>query len=424
MKKFFLSFACLSACLLCFTLLSGCLKDQVLQTYKIYRPVFKTLTEVRADMKSDKPQPMVNTGKLNLYGHYIFLSEINKGIHVIDNNDPARPKNIGFINVPGNGDLAVKGNYLYADSYSDMVVFDISNPQHVVAKKFINRIFPDRGGYYWSNTTNPDSVQVLVDYIVKDTTVDVRTSQQQNYYCPNCGIAYLDAAKLASVPANNTMIGISGSMSRFAIINDYLYGVSTSDLYAFNISKGDDPQLSSQKNIGNWNIETIYPFQNKLFIGSSNGMFIYDVSSPDNPSQSGQFSHVRSCDPVIADEDHAFVTLRSGTQCQGFANQMEVLDISKLTAPSLLKIYPMTNPHGLSKDGDLLFVCDGKDGLKVYNAADVNKVQLLKTISGMETYDVIAQNGLAIVVAKDGLYQFDYTNKKDITQLSKISLTK
>ena len=84
----------------------------------------------------------------------------------------------------------------------------------------------------------------------------------------------------------------------------------------------------------------------------------------------------------------------------------------------------MTNPFGLSKDGDLLFICDGKDGLKVYNAANANDLQLLKTISGLETYDVIAEDGRAIVVAKEGLYQFDYTNKDRITQLSKIALNK
>jgi len=40
----------------------------------------------------------------------------------------------------------------------------------------------------------------------------------------------------------------------------------------------------------------------------------------------------------------------------------------------------------------------------------------------METYDVIAWNNRALVVAKDGLYQFDYSDVNDIRLLSKISL--
>jgi hypothetical protein len=116
------------------------------------------------------------------------------------------------------------------------------------------------------------------------------------------------------------------------------------------------------------------------------------------------------------------VTLRSGTLCMGFTNQLEVLDISNLLQPSLIKTYPMTNPHGLSKEDDLLFICDGADGLKVYDATLPGNLQLLKTIGGFETYDVIAYNNLALVVAKDGLYQFDYSDRNNIKQLSKITL--
>lgn len=420
MKKALLPLLYIGLCLFCFAFLSGCLKDNISRTYTIYKPVFKSLTEVRADMKSSPAQPMEQTGKLNIYKHYIFLNEVNKGIHIIDNSQPSQPKNIAFIHIPGNGDLAIKGDYLYADSYSDLVVFDIRNPQNVTAKKFINRIFPDRGGYYTNNSNNPDSAQVITGYISKDTTVDADTYNSWNN-CSRC--LFYDASSAAFSTAKSNIVGVGGSMSRFTIISDYLYSVSTSELYSFNISNGAEPVLSSRSNMGNWNIETIYPFKNKLFIGSSNGMFIYDLSSPGSPSQLSQFSHVRSCDPVIADGDYAYVTLRSGTQCQGFTNQLEVLNIANLTQPSLLKIYPMTNPHGLSKDSDLLFICDGKDGLKVYDAKDANNMQLQKTISGMETYDVIAQNDLAIIVAKDGLYQFDYSDKNNIKQLSKISLT-
>jgi hypothetical protein len=84
----------------------------------------------------------------------------------------------------------------------------------------------------------------------------------------------------------------------------------------------------------------------------------------------------------------------------------------------------MTNPYGLGKDGDVLFVCDGRDGLKVYNAADPANLQLIKHIGGKETYDVIADNNKLIMVAKDGLYQYDYTDAYNMRELSKISLNR
>jgi hypothetical protein len=151
-------------------------------------------------------------------------------------------------------------------------------------------------------------------------------------------------------------------------------------------------------------------------------MYIYSIANPNAPLKLGQFSHVRSCDPVIADDTHAYVTLRSGTECMGYTNQLEVLDISVLLQPKMVKTYSMTNPHGLSKDGDLLFICDGKDGLKMYDASKPASLQLLHTIGNINTYDVIAYGGLAIVVADDGLYQYDYSNRTNVRLLSKMGI--
>ncbi len=153
-------------------------------------------------------------------------------------------------------------------------------------------------------------------------------------------------------------------------------------------------------------------------------MFIYNINNPDNPVLAGQFAHVRSCDPVIADDNFAYVTLRSGTACQGFTNQLDVLQLNNLTDPQLLKSYDFNNPHGLSKDGNLLFICDGNAGLKVYDASDVMNLKLIKQISNLETYDVVAYNNIALVVAKDGLYQYDYSNLNEIRLLSKIGILK
>ena len=94
-------------------------------------------------------------------------------------------------------------------------------------------------------------------------------------------------------------------MARFALINNYLYTLGYADLNVFNISNSDQPVFTNKLQVG-WNIETIYPFKNKLFIGSNNGMFIYDInSSPTNPVKVGEFTHASACDPVIADDSYA-----------------------------------------------------------------------------------------------------------------------
>jgi hypothetical protein len=151
---------------------------------------------------------------------------------------------------------------------------------------------------------------------------------------------------------------------------------------------------------------------------------MYDVMNADAPAKTGVFSHVRTCDPVIADDDYAYVTLRSGTPCVGFTNELDVLKLNDFNNPSLLKVYPMTNPHGLSKDANLLFICDGSAGLKIFESSNVMDLRPVKEFGNMETYDVIAYNKIALVVAKDGLYQFSYANQNDIKLVSKLAIQK
>ncbi|MEJ7679188.1 MAG: hypothetical protein WKG06_15305 [Segetibacter sp.] len=217
--------------------------------------------------------------------------------------------------------------------------------------------------------------------------------------------------------------GVSGSMARFTLLNNYLYTVTDNNLNVFNISQSENPVFANTVNIG-WGIETIYPFKNNLFIGSQSGMFIFNTANPAQPEMLSQFTHITKCDPVIADDNFAYVTLRTGTNCSGDnINVLDILNIQNLQTPWLVKSYPLTNPHGLSKSGKTLFICDGAAGLKVYDAADVNNLRLLQTVDGIDAYDVIAQNDNAIVVAKDGLYQYDYTNRSNVTLQSKISYT-
>ena len=416
-----------SPCLLLFivaiaTILGGCVKDQCKNTYNYtyYVPVYKTTAQVRANIRSNSPRAIERPGKIYVRAPYIFLNEIDKGIHIIDNSNPSAPINRAFIDIPGNMDIAVKGNTLYADLYTDMVSLDIANPLNVTVTKILDGVFPYRyyGGF------QSDSTRIIADWIKRDTTVTEDCNGGNRWFTMEKADVFMSySAGGGSGSASVSPVGMGGSMARFAIVKERLYTVSRSDLNVFNISNTAQPSFTKKNNVG-WNIETVYPFKNNLFIGSTTGMFVYNISNPDNPVKAGQFSHVESCDPVIADDDHAYVTLRSGNSCGGFTNQMDVLQLNALTNPSLLKTYPLTNPHGLAKDGNVLFVCDGKAGLKVYNASDVLNLQLLSTISGLETYDVIALNGTAIVVAKDGIYQYNYSDPSQLTLLSKLTILK
>lgn len=398
--------------------LSGCFKQTCKQTETVtlYRPVYQEMETVKGNIKSNPAKPIEHPGKLFILGKYIFLNEIDKGIHVIDNTDPMHPENAAFIDIPGNLDLAVKGSVLYADLYADLVTIDISDPLSVKVLNYNTGVFPHRNyglGFVY------DSLRIISSWVAVDTVLTSTCDPVQPYLD-----YYFNASSGGTRSFAASPVGKGGSMARFAITGNYLYTVSYSGLNVFNITNGEKPEFSNKVNLDLATVETIFPLSDNLFIGGWNGMNIYNISDPLNPSLTGQFGDVQSCDPVIADEDYAYVTLRGGTMCNSFTNQLDILQLNHLTDPVLMQSYGMTNPHGLSKDGDLLFICDGEAGLKVFDAGDVMDLKPVAEFEGMKTHDVIAFNKIALVVAEDGLYQFDYSNENAIHLISVLKIQK
>jgi hypothetical protein len=404
--------------------LSSC-TDQCEQTitYRSQRQVTLSLYELRQSVKSQASQSLEHPGKIYVKDNYLFINEIKKGIHIIDNTDPSSPKPISFLAVPGNIDLAVKGNILYADSYTDVVAFDISTPTAVKEVKRVTDVFQNGviDGLWWTYNASTQAIT--------DNQWDLVTeTRQADCDGPNGGNTsvmfdrvFLAQAALGSNAGGGGGTGTGGSMARFTITGNYLYTVSNQDLQLFDVATPTNPQKGKKINLG-WGIETIFPYKDKLFIGSTSGMHIYDNSTPSSPKWLSTFQHVMSCDPVVVQDDIAYVTLRSGTMCNRGSNQLDVINISNASAPFLMKSYPMQNPHGLGIDYPTLFLCEGKYGLKTFDVKDalsIDKNQL-SHFDNIDAYDVIPLKGTLMMIGKDGLYQYDYSKAKSLKLLSVI----
>ena len=418
-------------------LFTGCLKDKCEQTsaYKYFKPVYLSLSDLRKAVKTTAASDLKDVGKVYYKDQFIYVNEINKGIHVIDNHNPSAPQNIAFINIPGNVDMAVKGNILYADSYIDLVAIDITNPVSVTEVNRVTEVFPER--IYVNGYMGNATLGVITDWIERDTIV----TQDCNTYKGGCffgnqyegGGIYMSAdfASTSALSSSSTATtttaspgtGIAGSTARFCIYQNYLYTLDNSSMKLFDVSNAANPVQGSIVSIG-WNIETIFPYQDKLFIGSTNGVFIYDNSNPSSPTQLSQFVHATSCDPVVVSGNYAYSTLRSGTTCNGFTNQLDVIDISNINSPVLKASYQMTNPYGLGIDSTALFICDATSGLRIFDATDPLNIISTQVITGINPFDVIPVNNDLIVVAEDGLYQYDYSNTSNLQLLSKIAILK
>ncbi len=401
----------------------GCV-DKCEESYEYveYTPQFMDISSVRTSFDVLPPQEISRSGKIYLYEDMLFVTEPDSGVHVIDNSDPRTPIKKNFIRLAGVHDITVKGTIMYADSYMDLVVLDISDPQNITQITRIENVFANQY-YFYDETATSFITHYAETGRVQVNELDCDRASRFS----NGGVIFIDAFDsfaLAEMSGAGSTSGTSGSMARMNIVGDYLYGIDDWQLNVFDLSTPEAPSEVNEVNVG-WGIETLFPYEDNLFIGAADGMYIFDNTNPLEPAFLSKFNHARACDPVVVQNDIAYVTLRDGTECDGFANQLDIVDVSDLTSPRLLHSFEMDNPHGLGIDGDALFICEGDFGLKLFDKTDLSKIgsHLKNWIQNVHAYDVIPLGGHLILIGEDGLYQFDYTDPENIELLSVI-LTK
>lgn len=411
-------------------LISSC-DDSAYREYEGYSPVYMTYADLRTAVKIEQNVDLENPGKIYYKDNYIFIVEELKGIHVYDNTDPASPVKKAFVNLPGVVDISISGYILYADSFVDLVMIDVQSVDNIREVARVKDILP------YTVTAAPDDEypMALVDE-EKGVVIDweLQTIREKIYTEPypwpvyyKGGFMFLDAANAsgASSGVSGSGTGFGGSMARFGIKDQVLYIVDQNTLKVFDISNKTSPLKMGDFYPG-WNIETMFLSGDNMFLGTTTGMIIYDISNPLVPKSRTTFVHATSCDPVVVDDTLAYVTLRSGTNCGGNVNCLDIINIRNIAAPSLTATFAMTNPHGLGKSGDLLFICDGNAGLKIYDASDPKTLgnKLIFTYPAINAYDVIPIGNVLVMIGDDGLYQYSYSNIQNITLLSKIEVNK
>jgi len=411
-------------------LFSAC-KDKFTEQYQSLEPIYMGYKEFRESVKVVSQQDLVKPGKIYAIGTYLFINERMKGIHVYNNTNPASPQYVGFINIPGNIDIVVKDNVMYADSYIDLVAIDITNPAQAKEVGRIKSIFPysvpsyDQTGYRTGQVD--DTKGVVVDWKIETVRKEISTINYPVYplYYSYSLMSKMDALSSNSTTTTTSTAGVGGSMARFGLTGNNLVTVDNHIFYNINLTDANNPKLESQTQI-NWGIETMFLYGKNMFLGTSSGMLVYDISDLNKPVYLSTFWHTTSCDPVVVQNDKAYVTIRGGNACGGTANRMDVLDVSNVVKPSLIRSYSMDNPYGLGISDNILFVCDGSSGLKVYNAADpylIAENQLAK-FPGINAYDVIPLGKSLLMIGSDGFYQYDYSDVKNIKQISVIRVKK
>lgn len=256
-------------------------------------------------------------------------------------------------------------------------------------------------------------------------------------FCGACTVAlaaalFVGACSSSDGAGSNSSVsstGKTGSMARFTIAGDWLYTVSDYQLRAVSIADPAHPTEGDPINLWNGGAETIFAMDTLLFIGSQSAMYIYDIKKPEVPKLLSVSNHFKSCDPVVAADTLAFVTLNGslGAWCGQRGDKLMAYDISDVENPDFLGEVALSSPRGLAVDIDqkIVFVCD--DGIKAFDITDPRDIESLYTsisvpeVGRIDAYDCILHNGRLIVIGAAGLYQLDY-DREGFSFISKIDL--
>jgi hypothetical protein len=361
-------------------------------------PVTQTVADFRTSVKIQEPKSIRESGKIYAWQDFIFINDKNEGIHIIDNTDPYNPQNIKFLKIPKNTDIAIKDSRLYANSGMDLVVFDINDINNIKEVSRIPDVFPT---YFHVTPAGIDYVdfgnfnsqeEVIVGYILEKRNIE---------------LAVWQTGRLETASDSQGGTGTGGSMARFSIKNEYLYVADEASLSVFDITNLSNPNRISSEYAG-WQIETIFNYEDHLYLGSATGMYIYSIEDPSAPQQVSFLQHVLGCDPVVVKGNYAYVTIRGGNNCEQNFNQLDIVDISDKQHPEIVKTYEMNNPYGLGIKDNWLFVCDGNAGLKVFDIENTPEISLTDHFSDINTYDVIPLDERLLMIGDNTLYQYSY----------------
>jgi hypothetical protein len=406
-------------------------EDKKFLTQTANVPVYLSYEDLRKTIEVTEPAEIRRPGKIYFKDNYIYINEFMEGVHVVNISDPSAPAPEAYIPVPGSVDMAIKDNVLYLDSYTDLVMIDITDPAAPVEQGRIEDILeytlpPYDNEYPLAEVDEEEGV--VTGWEVKEYTREIETNPYPWpiywEYSSDSRLANMSSIGGGGGGSAGSAYGVGGSMARFLTYDKYLYMLQTTNqLKVLDISNTDAPVEKYNKYVG-WGLETMFIYDGYMYLGARDGMYIMSLQDPKHPFTTAIYRHITSCDPVVVSGNLAYVTLRSGTMCGGTADLLEVINISDKYDPRRIASYGMDEPYGLGISGSTLFICQGDNGLVVYDAADplAIKNHKLAEFTNIKVTDVIPVNNILFAIGDSGFYLYDYSDVNEITLLGSIEV--
>jgi hypothetical protein len=397
----------------------SCDNEDNSELVKFAVPTLKTLADIRNDVSVGSARQTNSDGKIYVTDNYLFYIAQEEGVHVFNNTNPTTPVNIAFINLEGVHDISVKGNYLFADNFVDLLVFDISNIQNITLVRTVENViafsatYPEDAEYY-DYTIWPNEGEIITGFTLENR----ERPEGQELIFANDALAGFESSSANS-------IGVGGSYARFQINDNALYTIDAFKLNVFNIANPAttffDKEVYMNQWFGGGIFETLFIQKDILFVGSTTGMYTVDATDEFNPYFVSGFSHATACDPVVVFGNTAYITVRGGSTCGAVEDQINVIDVTNIANPTLLSTYLLNEPYGLGIKNNILYVGCGSNGLKIFNATNSSNLTLQNSYS-INVKDIIPLDSHLIVVGNNKIIQYNYGSNYTLVPISEINL--
>ncbi|MBK8558149.1 MAG: hypothetical protein IPL65_21510 [Lewinellaceae bacterium] len=224
--------------------------------------------------------------------------------------------------------------------------------------------------------------------------------------------------------------GQSGSITRFAVYNNFMYLLNPNEVLTYDLADPDKPVLVNRLTT-DYGLETIFIYDNAIYLGSTTALYILDISNPAAPEiqsetiREGSFQG--GCDPVVVKEQYAYSTvkiIRNICGNIGTESALLVYDVSGQKCPSPGWRLPLNLPNGLGYKDHYLFVCDqGANRLEVFDIADPLALDYLpnQSIEISDPIDLIVAGNKMIVSTGSDFQIFDLSNFPVVKRVGQIT---
>jgi hypothetical protein len=214
----------------------------------------------------------------------------------------------------------------------------------------------------------------------------------------------------------------NGSLTRIVSNGNYAYIVGNSKLKTIDLSNPQNMQQTDSKTIGSL-IQTIFIKDGQLYIGAANNLYVYGLSNPAAPSLTSTINYAPvnlARDPVIAFDSVIYSTVIYGPG----NGLLRTINNKNIQAPTVISTFLLNEPRGMDVADSTLYVCNGFNGLTLFNIKNPfiptvlkaidqgNTLSTITSTSNNQYLDVLAIKPYMYCYIKGGVVQYNISNSR------------